>query len=282
MFNCYQYGLFTVGSTPSFSRFFPANICVIKFYQLIKKAIDTISMGHCCTDLFEIKLSVVSVSRLLKKMGMSPQRPLRRAYQQDKKLVERRLYEEYPAIRQMAREENAAIFFCDEASIRSDYHSGTTWAPIGQTPVVETTGARFRVNMISAVNARGAMRFMTIHGKLEAKKFIVFLKRLIYNVENPIYLIVDRHPVHRATKVREFVESTKGKLKLFFLPSYSPELNQDELVWNHVKNHRIGRKQIKGPDDLKNKVLTCLRALQKMPEKIIGFCKEPHVMYAAA
>ena len=231
-------------------------------------------------DRFAIKLSVVSVGRLLKKLGLTPQRPLRRAYQQDKERVDQWLNDQYPEIKRLARKQKAAIFFADEASIRSDYHSGTTWAPKGQTPVVQTTGARFSVSMISAINARGYLRFMVINGRLNAELFIDFLKRLIHNAENPIFLIVDGHPVHRAVKVRKFVDSTQGKLRLFFLPPYSPELNPDELVWNHVKHHRIGRKHIKGPDDLKAKVFSCLRSLQRMPDKIIGFFKAPDVRYA--
>jgi transposase len=232
-------------------------------------------------ERFNVKLSLVSVGRLLKKMGLSPQKPLRRAYQQDKERIERWLKEEYPHIRQMALEEAATIYFGDEAAVRSDYHSGTTWAPRGKTPVVESTGARFSVNMISAITAKGFMRFMAIEGRLNADKFIEFLERLIYSAEKSIYLIVDGHPTHKASKVKKFVDSTNGRLKLFYLPPYSPELNPDELVWNHVKNHRIGRKQIKGPDDLKRKVTACLRSLQRMPKKIIGFFKEQHVRYAA-
>jgi len=228
---------------------------------------------------FRIKISVVSVGRLLKKMGMSPQKPLRKAYQQDKERVERWLKQEYPKICHMARKEKATIYFGDEASIRSDFHSGTTWAPKGKTPIVETTGARFSVSMISAVTFKGAMRFMTINGRLNAEIFIDFLKRLIHNADNPIYLIVDSHPTHKAIKVRKFVESTKGKLKLFFLPPYSPELNPDEMVWSYVKNHRIGKQFIKGPDDLKRKIISCLKALQRSPKKIINFFKEPNVRY---
>jgi transposase len=233
-------------------------------------------------DEFNVRLSVVSVGRLLRKLGMSPQKPLRRAYQQDKKRVEQWLKEEYPLIKVMAKRHKAAIFFGDEASIRSDFHSGTSWAPKGQTPIIETTGARFNVNMISAVNNKGLMRFMTFEGRLNSDKFIEFLRRLIHNVDHPIYLIVDGHPTHKSTRVSQFVDSTKGKLKVFYLPPYSPELNPDELVWNHVKSHRIGKTMITGPDDLKAKVISCLRSLQKYPKKIMGFFKEPHVRYALA
>ena len=221
------------------------------------------------------------MARLLKKMDLTPQKPLRRAYQQDKERIERWLKEEYLRIRQMALEEAATFYFVDEAAVRSDYHSGTTWAPRGKTPVVESTSTRFSVNMISAITAKGFMRFIAIEGRLNADKFIEFLERLIYSAERPIYLIVDMHPTHEASKVKKFVDSTNGRLKLFHLPPYSPELNPDELLWNHVKNHRIGRKQIKVPDDLKRKVIACLRSLQRMPKKIIGFFKEPHVSYAA-
>ena len=230
-------------------------------------------------DQFGVKLSTVSAGRLLKKMGLSPQKPLHRAYQQDPDLVQQWLEVEFPKIKALARKAGADIYFGDEASVRSDFHSGTTWAPRGKTPVVKTTGARFSVNMISAISPRGLLRFMTIDGRFNASIFIEFLKRLIHNSEKPIFLIVDGHPTHKAKKVREFIESTKGKLRIFILPPYSPELNPDELVWNNLKNHRIGRKMIAGPNDLKHKIISSLRSLQKMPQKIIGFFREKHVRY---
>ncbi|MDY6845380.1 MAG: IS630 family transposase [Thermodesulfobacteriota bacterium] len=188
-------------------------------------------------DQFGVRLNVTSVGRLLKKLGFTV-RPLYRAYQKNPEKVDKWLNEEYPKIKKLAKKYNAAIFFGDEASVRSDYHKGTTWAPKGQTPVVESTGARFSVNMLSAISARGHLRFMTINGRLNSDRFIEFLKRLIHNADNPIFLIVDGHPTHRSGKVKRYVESTEGRLLLFYLPPYSPELNPDELVWNYVKKHR--------------------------------------------
>ena len=233
-------------------------------------------------DQFNVKLSLVSVGRLLKKMGLSPQKPLHRAYQQDPEIVEQWLNSEFPKIKALARKEKADIYFGDEASVRSDFHSGTTWAPKGQTPVVKTTGARFSVNMISAISPRGKLRFMTIDGRFNADKFIEFLKRLLHKAKKPVFLVVDGHPTHKAKKVKEFIESTQGRLRLFILPPYSPELNPDELVWNNLKSHRVGRKMITGPDDLKQKVICSLRSLQKMPQKIKGFFREKHVRYITA
>ncbi|MCU0305461.1 MAG: IS630 family transposase [Thermoanaerobaculales bacterium] len=231
---------------------------------------------------YGVKLSEVSVGRLLHKLGLTPQRPIRRAYQQDEEAVERWKTEEYPEIQKAAKRAKATIYFGDEASVRSDYHSGTTWAPKGRTPVVESTGARFTLNLISAVSAKGLLRFMTVEGRLTAAAFIGFLNRLIHNAENPIFLIVDRHPVHRSATVRDFVESTEGRLRLFFLPSYSPDLNPDELVWNHLKRHKVGKSHFKGPNQMRAVVMKYMRSLQRAPIVIRGFFKAPRVRYATA
>lgn len=116
----------------------------------------------------------------------------------------------------------------DEAGVRSDDHSGTTWAPKGQTPMVRSIGARHRLNLVSAISAEGSMRFMTVKGKMTADRFIEFLGRLLKNNPPPVFLIVDGHPVHRSAQVRYFIESTEGRLRRFPLPAYTSELNPDE------------------------------------------------------
>lgn len=190
---------------------------------------------------FKINLSEVSVVRLLDKLGLSPQRPTRRAIQRDDLAVYKWMAEDFPALRKLAAEHNAEVFFGDESSIRSDYHSGTTWAPVGKTPVIKTTANRRRVNLISAINPCGAMKFMATEGNVTGAVFIEFLKRLTHKATRPVFLIVDNHSVHRSNEVREYVKSTDGKLRLFYLPPYSPGLNPDEHVWNYLKNHKIGR-----------------------------------------
>ena len=224
---------------------------------------------------FDVRLSEVSVGRLLDKLGLSPQRPVRRAYQQDQSLVIDWVSKEFPAIKKMAKAEQATIYFGDEASVRSDYHSGTTWAPRGKTPVVTTTGARFKVNLISAISTRGALHFMATEKNFTAEVFCEFLRRLIDNVTHPVYLIVDRHSVHRSAEVQKFVASTEGKLKLFYLPPYSPELNPDELVWNYLKNHKIGRQSLANLGDLKARVMYILSSLAALPEKVVSFFRHP-------
>ena len=148
--------------------------------------------------------------------------------------------------------------------------------------MVRVTGQRFSLNMISAISPRGQLRFMVVRGGVNASVFVDFLKRLVHGQRRPIYLIVDGHPAHRAKKVKEYVEQLQGKLRLFFLPSYSPELNPDELVWNDVKNNGVGRSLVYGPADLMRVVLGHLRHLQKCPEIIRSFFQHPNTRYAAS
>jgi transposase len=231
---------------------------------------------------FGVELSVMSVGRVLHRLGMSPQRPLVRASQQDPERVRRWKTEEYPAIRAQAAALGATVYFQDEAGIRSDYHAGTTWAPVGQTPVVRSTGARHSINMISAITAQGAMFFSTFAGKLNAERFISFCRDLLHDDGGIVFLVVDGHPAHRAKLVTKFIKSTDGRLRLFFLPPYSPELNPDEWVWKNVKHDHIGKTVITGAEDLAHKAEMALLRLKQMPDKIRAFFKDHDLRYITA
>ena len=230
---------------------------------------------------FSLELSVSSVGRLLHQLGLSVQRPLFRAIEQDPARVRFWREQEFPAIRKLAKETGAQILFGDEAGVRSDYHAGTTWGEVGKTPVVPRTGARFSLNMISAVNARGELRFMLVEGRVNAAVFVEFLGRLMHRSLHPIILILDGHSIHRSRPVRDFVASQKGRLRLFLLPPYSPELNPDEQVWNYVKHHGVGKAFIRTAADLRNFVLSRLRSLQRLPWTVRMFFLTPDTQYAA-
>ncbi len=231
---------------------------------------------------FAVRLSEVSVGRLLRKLGLSPQRPLCRAYQQNAEAVARWKQEKYPAIRAQAARVGATIYFVDEAGVRSDYHAGTTWAPVGHTPVVAATGDRFGVNLISAVTAKGKLRFAAYDGHLNGPVFIDFCRRLLHDTPGLVFLVLDGHPVHRSKAVKQFAESTSGRLRLCLLPGYAPELNPDEWVCKHVKHDRIGRAGVSGPEDLKAKALAALHRLQRLPHLIQGFFRDPNLRYITA
>ena len=228
---------------------------------------------------FGVKLSESSVGRLLRQLGFSCQKPLYRAYQQDPELVEQWKSNVFPEIKKRAKKLGASIYFEDESGIRSDFHAGTTWAPVGKTPVIKATGARFGLNMIAAVSTLGQLKFMIHQGTITGDVLCDFLKRLMRDCEKPIFLIWDGHPTHKSKKVRECVQSFNGKLEVYLLPSYSPELNPTEQVWRSVKKHGVGRKTIFGPDQLKSSVVGCLRRLQKVPRIILSFFKDPYCRY---
>ena len=228
---------------------------------------------------FGIKLSDASVGRLLHQLGLSCQKPLFRAYQKNPQAVTQWKQTIFPEIRKKAKKVGATIYFQDESGIRSDFHSGTTWAPKGQTPVIEVTGARFSLNMMGAISTRGQLRFMVIKGGVSAEHTCDFLNRLMHHADKPVFLIWDGHPTHRSKKVKECVASFDGKLEVYTLPSYSPELNPVEQVWNNVKNHGVGRKKLFGPDQMKSLVLGQLRRLQKLTAIVRSFFRHPECAY---
>ena len=232
-------------------------------------------------EKYKISLSVTSVGRLMYQLDFTCQKPIHKAYEQNPSLVNEWLKREYPKIKKLAKEEKATIYFGDEAGVKSDYHSGKTWSLRGKTPLVKKTGKRFGLNMISAVSSRGEMRFMTVEGRMNGERFILFLKKLVSDVKRPVYLIVDGHPMHKSKKVKEFVNSTEGILKLFYLPPYSPDLNPDELVWNHLKYHCIGKLFIKTKQGLQTRVQSYLKSLQRKPQIIKSFFQKPSLRYAA-
>jgi transposase len=238
-------------------------------------------VGQLIFARYGVKLSKSSVCRLLSQLGLTPQRPVWRAYQQRPEDVQRWLQQEYPQIRRMAKKHNALIFFGDEAGVRSDHHAGTTWAVKGKTPVVSSTGARFGLNLMSAVSAQGEFRFMTVKGRVGASQFIEFIKRLLHNAKRMVFLIVDGHPAHKAKMVKGFCESVEDRFRLFLLPPYSPELNPDERVWNDLKNNAIGRQAITTPQHLKAAVISHLRFIQKSPYRVRSYFQNETTKYAA-
>lgn len=228
---------------------------------------------------FGFKLSPVSVGRLLHQLGFSCQKPLYRAYQRDPELVEKWKEEQFPKIQKRAKKEGAVIYFQDESGIRSDFHSGKTWALRGQTPIIEATGARFGLNMIAAISPRGEMNFMIVHGTVKAFEICDFLKRLMRGCDHKVFLIWDGHPTHKSKKVKECIASFKGRLEIFLLPSYSPDLNPIEQLWNHAKGNGVGKKVINGPAQLKSAVIGQLRRLQKLPKLISSLFHHPDCSY---
>ncbi len=148
---------------------------------------------------------------------------------------------------------------------------------------MKTTGARYRVNMISAVSAQGALKFALTEGNVDAEVFIDFCQRLQHDHgDRPVFLVVDGHPSHRAKKTEEWVKSTNGQFRIFYLPAYSPQLNPDEWVWNNVKSARVGRAGVVSENDLRAKATAALQRLVDLPDIIRGFFRDPDLRYITA
>lgn len=228
---------------------------------------------------FGVEMTPQGIGKLLRRLGLSPQRPRYRASQQDPDAVQRWRAEEFPAIRARAEHVGATIYFGDEAGVRMDHHAGTTWAPVGQTPVVEVLADRSGFNMISAVTSLGVLHFDVFTGRFDAERFIEFLTKLVHDTDGPVFLILDNHSVHKARAVRDHVDSLGGQLTLFFLPPYSPELNPDEWVWKNVKHDQVGRSAVTRKSEFFELVTQALERLQRLPRLVQGFFRDPDLAY---
>jgi transposase len=231
---------------------------------------------------FGVTYTLQGLGKLLARLGLSPQRPLVRAYEQDPERVRRWKEEEYPAIRAEAARTGAAVFFADEASARTDYHSGTTWGEVGRTPIVKGTGNRKSVNMASAVSLRGKLYFKFLDGNTNAAAFTGFLEGMLNDIPGIIFVIVDGHSAHTAGATREFAEKNKDRLRLFYLPSYSPELNPDEWVWKNIKHDHAGRMAARTLDEFKNGISKAVSRLLSFPGILLGFFADPDLAYINA
>jgi len=230
-------------------------------------------------DQFEVSLTLPSVGHLLGSLQITPQKPLRRAYARDEAAVTKWKEETYPALRRRARKNGADIFFLDEAGIRSDSPLGRTYGLKGRTPVVKTSGKRQSINAISAVNSKGAFWYNVYPGRLNAVSFIQFLRDFMKRRRRPVYLVLDRLPAHKTKSVEAYVQSTRGKLELHFLPTYAPDTNPDEFVWHHLKQNGTSKKPLRTNESLKDRVTADLSAIQSDPALVRSFFMAESVTY---
>jgi transposase len=230
---------------------------------------------------FDLSVSVWTAGRYLRSWGLTPQKPVRRAYERDPVAVAAWLNDEYPAIARRAKAERAEIHWGDEMGLRSDYQAGRSWGLRGKTPVIPGTGQRFPCNMISTITNRGRLAFMLFTENFDAPVFLRFLRRLVRLVGRKIFLIVDGHSAYKAAPVRRWLAAHKGEIEIFFLPTYSPDLNPDELLNNHVKTNTLGRRRPATRHQMIGGVRSFLRSTQRRPNVIQNFFRHELVRYAA-
>jgi transposase len=239
------------------------------------------AVGQLIEEKFGITLSVWTVGRYLARWGLTPQKPLRRAFEKNPKAVRRWLEEEYPRIQRQAKRVGAEVHWGDEMGMRSDHQTGRSYGRKGRTPVIPGTGKRFSCHLISSITNRGTLRFMVFRGRFNTDVFLSFLRRLIRNVQRPIFLIVDSHPVHKAKKVERWLSRHVKQIRLFFLPTYSPELNPDEMLNNDVKSNAVGRRRARTQDEMAENVRAYLWSTQRRPDIVQSYFQAETVRYAA-
>lgn len=228
-------------------------------------------------EKFAVILQLTAVGRLLASLDLTPQKPLRRAYERDPAAVEQWVGSDYPKLRRRARRLGATIFFLDEAGFTSEPSLGKTYGLKGCTPVVRTTGQRQKV---SAGSARGGFWSQVYTGRFNAGRFVEFLKNFRRGVRGRVFLMVDGHPSHHANLVKQYVEATRGMLELHFIPPYAPDLNPDEFVWQHAKTNGVSKRPHKKNEFLKERVKADLAGIKAIPKLVSSFFHAPGVSYA--
>lgn len=239
------------------------------------------AVGDLIEKRYGVRLSVWTVGRYLREWGFTPQKPIRRAFEADPEAVRKWLEKEYPLIRALALKDGAEIYWGDEMGLRSDHATGTSWGVKGQTPVIRGTGQRFGCSMISAITNRGKLYFMVLNQRFQARVFIDFMRRLERQVPRRIYLIVDRHPVHRSGAVRAWLGERSRRIRLFHLPGYRPDLNPDEYLNQDVKSNALGRRRPPDAETMRKEISGYLRGRQRRPEIVQNYFRHEKVRYAA-
>lgn len=230
---------------------------------------------------YKIAMPIRTVGEYLKRWGFTAQKPAKRAYEQNPKAVKKWLEEEYPRIAQQVRAEGAEIHWCDETGVRNDESSGRGYAPRGKTPIMRLNANRKSVSMISAITNQGKVRFMVYKDAMNADLFIKFMGRLLKDAGRKVFLIVDNLRTHHSKPVKEWLHAHRDEIEVFYLPSYSPELNPDEYLNCDMKAAVHAGIPARNDNQLKTKVVSHMRKLQKLPERITKYFKHPRISYAA-
>lgn len=239
------------------------------------------AVGQLIKRKYRVDLSRWQVGRYLKLWGYTPQKPIRKAFEQKPEQVRVWLKKEYPSIQARALKEKAIIYFGDETGMRSDHQAGRSYAPKGETPVIYTTGQRFSLNMISAISNRGHLQFMVIDGRFNSEVFMDFLKRMIKYSKQKTFFITDGHPAHKTKKLKAWLEENKDRIEIFFLPPYSPELNPQEYVNQDLKTNVVGKKRAINKDQLRTNVTGFMLNRKNDKEQVMKYFHHEHVRYAA-
>ena len=240
-----------------------------------------IAVQQLIKRIYSIEMPIRTVGEYLNRWGFTPQKPLRRAYEQNPKAVQKWLEEEYPKISRRAKKEDAEIHWGDETGLNSDCYHGRSYAPRGKTPAIRLSAKREHINLISSVTNQGKVRFMVYKNTMNSQTMIKFLKRLVKDADRKIFLVLNNLRVHHSHIVRDWLAEHEDQIELFFLPSYSPELNPDEYLNGDLKAGVHSGAPARNEKQLAKKAFSHLRMLQKRSDRVMKYFNHPKIAYAA-
>ena len=232
-------------------------------------------------EQYGIVLAITTMGDYLRKWGFTPQKPKKMAYEQCPKKVKKWLDEEYPAIKEQAKSENAEIYWGDETGVKNQCNHGRSYAPKGKTPIKKSMSKRFSINMVSAITNQGKVQFMIYSDTLNADRLIEFMGQLIKSSQKKVYLILDNLRVHHSKIVKEWVEENKESIALFYIPSYSPERNPDEYLNCDLKQGLSVKKSPKNKESLQSNVQNHMDMLCNNPDRVSKYFEHKDIQYAA-
>ena len=230
-----------------------------------------------------IALSVRSVGQYLARWGFTPQKPIKRAYEQRPEAVQKWLDEEYPAIEACAKTEGGEIHWGDETALVNTDVRGRSFAPRGKTPVAYTVGGtRQKLSMIATVTNQGKTRWMIIDDAFNSDRLIEFLEALILDADRKVFLILDNLRVHHSKPVKAWLAERKEKIEVFYLPSYSPELNPEERLNADLKHVIRTKAPARTKAKLRDATTEHMTLIASSPERVKAYFQDPRVQYAAS
>lgn len=232
-------------------------------------------------DRFGILLPLRTMRHYLKKWNFTPQKPVRKSWQQNPEAVNQWLENRYPKIAKEAKKRGATIYWVDETGVTNKANSQKGYAPKGETPVLKQEGPTRKINMISGVTNQGEVRFMCYTATMTQNKFILFLSRLIKTTDGLVIVITDNLSVHHGKNVKAWVAERSDQIELEFIPSYSPELNADEYLNRDLKKNVNAASMPKTVAALKDNVISFMRKIQKQPDRVMKYFSGKHISYAA-
>jgi transposase len=248
----------------------------ISFALWTREAVQFLIQQQC-----DFAMPVRTVGEYLKRWGFTPQKPAKWAKEQSTPAVVKWLTKDYPGIAKKAKQEKAEIYWGDETGLQAGANVEKGYSPKGKAPVLRQTAQKHRINMISAISNQGKMRFMFYRDNMNSKRLITFFRRLTKDVDRKVYLILDTLSVHHSELVKKWLEKHKDKIEVFYLPSYSPELNPDEYLNNSLKGRDHSGERAKNRDQLESKVRKHMRHLQTRLSNVKKFFEHRCAAYAA-